>query len=295
MNSVIKRCTLCPRACGADRQSRMGVCGMGTLPKLARAGVHMWEEPCISGKRGSGTVFFSGCSLRCVFCQNYPISVGGYGKEITVRRLREIFLELCQKGVHNINLVNPTHFVPAIAEALEDPLPVPVVYNSSGYERPETLKLLEGKIQIYLPDMKYSNPDAARRYSHAEDYPAAAKAAIEEMYRQTGPYRLGADGILKKGVVVRHLILPGNLRNTYGVIDWFRETFRPGEALFSLMSQYIPCGRAEEYPEINRKITSREYHKAQDYLFESGIEDGFVQSRKSAAESFVPVWDLEGV
>jgi putative pyruvate formate lyase activating enzyme len=255
----------------------------------------MWEEPCISGERGSGTVFFSGCSLRCVFCQNYPISIGGYGKEITVQRLREIFMELCEKGVHNINLVNPTHFAPAIAEALAEPLPVPVVYNSSGYERPETLRLLEGKIQIYLPDMKYSNDKTAKRYSHAEDYPGAAKRAIAEMYRQTGPYQMGEDGILKKGVVVRHLILPGNLRNTYGVIDWFRETFRPGQALFSLMSQYIPCGRAEEYPEINRKITAREYHKAQDYLFESEIEDGFVQSRKSAAESFVPVWDLEGV
>lgn len=295
IDSVIKQCNLCPRGCGADRQSRMGVCGTGTLPKLARAGVHLWEEPCISGERGSGTVFFSGCSLRCVFCQNYPISIGGYGKEITAKRLREIFLELCEKGVHNVNLVNPTHFVTAIAEALADPLPVPVVYNSSGYERPKTLKLLEGKIQIYLPDMKYSKSDAAKRYSHAEDYPDTAKRAIEEMYRQTGPYQMGTDGILQRGVVVRHLILPGNLQNTYGVIDWFRETFQPGQALFSLMSQYIPCGRAEDYPEINRKITAREYHKAQDYLFESGIEDGFVQSRKSAAETFVPVWDLEGV
>ncbi|MCI9456110.1 MAG: radical SAM protein [Oscillospiraceae bacterium] len=291
----MEHCTLCPRKCGADRRTQTGACGAGILPKLARAGVHMWEEPCISGERGSGTVFFSGCSLRCVFCQNYPISIGGYGKEITVQRLREIFMELCEKGVHNINLVNPTHFAPAIAEALAEPLPVPVVYNSSGYERPETLRLLEGKIQIYLPDMKYSNDKTAKRYSHAEDYPGAAKRAIAEMYRQTGPYQMGEDGILKKGVVVRHLILPGNLRNTYGVIDWFRETFRPGQALFSLMSQYIPCGRAEEYPEINRKITAREYHKAQDYLFESEIEDGFVQSRKSAAESFVPVWDLEGV
>lgn len=292
---MVEQCILCPRKCGADRRDRMGVCGAGTLPKVARAGVHMWEEPCISGERGSGTVFFSGCSLRCVFCQNFPISIGGYGKEITAQRMQEIFLELCEKGVHNINLVNPTHFVPAIARALEVPLPVPVVYNSSGYENVETLKMLEGKIQIYLPDMKYSDSAAAKRYSHAGDYPAAAKKAIEEMFRQTGPYRMGEDGILQSGVIVRHLILPGNLRNTYGVIDWFQKTFQPGEALFSLMSQYIPSGQAAEYPEINRKITAREYRKAQEYLFESGIEDGFVQSRKSAEESFVPDWDLAGV
>ncbi len=291
----MNQCVICPRECGADREIRTGVCGMRTFPKIARAAPHMWEEPCISGKKGSGAVFFSGCSLRCVYCQNSPISTGEYGKEVTVQRLREIFLELCSKGVHNINLVNPTHFVLPIAEALERPLPVPVVYNSSGYEKVETLKMLEGKVQIYLPDMKYSDSEAAKRYSRAGDYPAAAKKAIEEMFRQTGPYRMGEDGILHSGVIVRHLILPGNLRNTYGVIDWFQETFRPGEALFSLMSQYIPSGQAAEYPEINRKITAREYRKAQDYLFESGIEDGFVQSRKSAVESFVPVWDLSGV
>lgn len=290
--SRMVQCKICPRECGADRKGRMGVCGTGTLPKIARAGVHMWEEPCISGEKGSGTVFFSGCSLRCVYCQNYPISIGGYGKEITVQRLREIFLELCGRGVHNINLVNPTHFVPAIAEALEQSLPVPVVYNSSGYEKLETLKILEGKIQIYLPDMKYSDEAAAKRYSKAEDYAAAAKQAIGEMFRQTGPYQMGEDGMLQSGVVVRHLILPGNLKNTYGVIDWFAETFQPGQVLFSLMSQYIPSGRAEDFPEINRKITAREYRKAQDYLFESGIEDGFVQSRKSAEEIFVPTWDF---
>lgn len=173
--SRMVQCKICPRECGADRKDRMGVCGTGTLPKIARAGVHMWEEPCISGEKGSGTVFFSGCSLRCVYCQNYPISIGGYGKEITVQRLKEIFLELCGRGVHNINLVNPTHFVPAIAEALEQALPVPVVYNSSGYEKLETLKILEGKIQIYLPDMKYSDEAAAKRYSKAEDYAAAVR------------------------------------------------------------------------------------------------------------------------
>jgi len=273
----------------------MGVCGTGTLLKAARAGVHMWEEPCISGEKGSGTVFFSGCSLKCAYCQNYQISIEGYGKEITVQRLREIFLELCGKGVHNINLVNPTHFAPAIAKALEQPLPVPVVYNSSGYEKIETLKMLEGKIQIYLPDLKYSDCAAAERYSKARNYPSVAQNAIREMFRQTGPFQMGADGLLKSGVIVRHLILPGNLRNTYGVIDWVAETFQPGQVLFSLMSQYIPCGKAEDFPEINRKITAREYRKVQDYLFQSGIEDGFVQSRKSAEESFVPTWDLEGV
>jgi len=256
----------------------------------------MWEEPCISGTNGSGTVFFSGCSLRCVFCQNYQISWEQFGAEITVERLREIFEELIEKGVHNINLVNPTHFALPIAQALEKPLSVPVVYNSSGYENVETLKMLEGKIQIYLPDMKYSNNEIAMRYSSAPDYFETAQAAIAEMFRQVGPYRMSEDGeLMEQGLIVRHLILPSHLKNTYGVIDWFAETFKPGDAMFSLMSQYFPSGRAADFPKINRRITPRERHKAEDYLFASGIEDGFLQSRKSASESFVPVFDLEGV
>lgn len=269
---------------------------MRTNPVVARAGVHLWEEPCISGSRGSGTVFFSGCSLRCVFCQNYQISWEKFGAEISVQRLRDIFLELADRGVHNINLVNPTHFALPIAQALEQPLPIPVVYNSSGYEKVETLRMLEGKIQIYLPDMKYSDNEAAMRYSSAPDYFETAKAAIAEMFRQVGPYRMDPSGeLMEQGLIVRHLILPSHLRNTYGVIDWFAETFGPGDAMLSLMSQYIPSGRAADFPRINRPITAREYHKAEDYLFASGIEDGFLQSRKAASESFVPVFDLEGV
>ena len=289
-------CNLCPRRCGKDRENETGVCGMRTNPVVARAGIHMWEEPCISGTNGSGTVFFSGCSLRCVFCQNYEISWEQFGAEITVERLRDIFEELIEKGVHNINLVNPTHFALPIAQALEKPLSVPVVYNSSGYENVETLKMLEGKIQIYLPDMKYSNNEIAMRYSSAPDYFETAQAAIAEMFRQVGPYRMNEDGeMIEQGLIVRHLILPSHLKNTYGVIDWFAETFQPGDAMFSLMSQYFPSGRAADFPKINRRITPRERHKAEDYLFASGIEDGFLQSRKSASESFVPVFDLEGV
>lgn len=292
----MEKCYLCPRGCGVDREKETGVCGMHAAPVVARAGVHLWEEPCISGERGSGTVFFSGCSLRCVFCQNDSISWQRYGAVITVQRLRDIFWELIEKGVHNINLVTPTHFAAAIAEALEQPLPVPVVYNSSGYESVETLKMLEGKIQIYLPDMKYSDNEAAKIYSGAPDYFETAQKAIDEMFRQVGRYRMNEDGtLMERGLIVRHLILPSHLRNTYGVIDWFARQFSPGDAMLSLMSQYIPSGHASQFPKINRTITAREYHKAQEYLFASGIEDGFLQSRKAASDRFVPVFDLEGV
>ncbi len=300
------RCAVCPRRCGAPRehgpgtasaeQGRpLGVCGMGENPVVARAGVHLWEEPPISGTRGSGTVFFSGCPLGCVFCQNNAISHGRFGKEITVRRLREIYLELAAQGVHNINLVNPTHFTKAIAQSLEEPLPIPVVYNSGGYDRVESLRLLKGKVQVYLPDMKYVLPEASARYSKAADYFKAASAAILEMYRQTGDYALDENGLLTRGVLIRHLILPGNIRNTLAVIDWVRNTFPRGSVLFSLMSQYTPCGDLSAYPEINRRITKREYEKVQDYLFESGIEDGFLQQRTSAGREFIPPFDLSGV
>lgn len=264
-------------------------------PVVARAGVHLWEEPPISGTKGSGTVFFSGCSLGCVFCQNHAISHENYGKEISVARLREIYFELIAQGVHNINLVNPTHFTKAIAESLATPLTVPVVYNSSGYERVESLRLLEGKIQVYLPDMKYIDSAVSERYSHTPDYFEYASKAIEEMYRQTGDYVLDDNGLLKSGVLIRHLILPGNTRNTLAVIDWVNATFPPGSVLFSLMSQYTPCGELGGYPEINRRITQREYEKVQNYLFESGIEDGFLQERCAAKKDYIPSFDLSGV
>jgi putative pyruvate formate lyase activating enzyme len=285
-------CTVCPRMCRKPRPG--GFCRMGELPRVARAALHHWEEPCISGTRGSGAVFFSGCSLRCVFCQNETISRGGFGKEISVERLREIFEELIAQGAHNINLVNPTHFAPAIARALEKPLPVPVIYNCGGYERVETLRMLEGKIQIYLPDLKYLQQEPAARYSGAADYPEVAQAAIAEMIRQTGPYRLDEDGMLIGGTLIRHLILPRHLENTRRVIDWVA-ALPKGTVLFSLMSQYTPCGDLSRTPEIDRRLTRREEQAAQAYLFASGIEDGFVQERESAQKEYVPPFDLTGV
>jgi putative pyruvate formate lyase activating enzyme len=289
------KCYLCPRLCGADRKTEKGACGMGEAPVAARAALHRWEEPCISGERGSGAVFFSGCPLKCVFCQNTEISRGGFGKEITVPRLREIYEELIAAGAHNINLVSPTHFVPAVLRSLKEPLPVPVVYNSSGYERVETLRMLEGRVQIWLPDCKYSDEMLARRCSAAPGYFDIARAAILEMFRQTGPYRMGEDGLLQSGVVIRHLVLPGQLENSRGVIDWVAETFRPGEVLFSLMSQYIPCGGAADIPGLGRPLSAEEQEEIEEYLFESGIEDGFVQERSAADKSYIPSFDLTGV
>ncbi len=292
---IALKCYICPRKCGAARDVKPGACGMGTLPRVARAAAHMWEEPCISGERGSGAVFFSGCSLKCVYCQNKAISAGGFGRDITAAHLREIFLRLADSGVHNINLVNPTHFAPAIAEAIGPGLPVPVVWNSGGYDSVETLKTLEGKIDIYLPDMKYSNPALGAKYSSVPDYPETARAAIGEMFRQTGPYEEDADGILRRGVVVRHLILPGSLENTFGVIDWFARTFRPGDALFSLMSQYTPMPGLEKFPELQRRLTREEYGMAIARLEASGIEDGFYQELSSADSEYIPDFDLTGV
>jgi len=290
-------CNICPRKCGAVREdaSGAGFCRMGALPTLALSSVHMWEEPCISGTRGSGTVFFSGCSLRCIFCQNSKISAGGFGKPVSVERLHEIFLSLIEKGVHNINLVNPTHFSHTVSEALGEKLPVPVVWNSGGYDSTETLRTLKGKVQIYLPDMKYMDSGLAAKYSAAPDYPEAAEKAILEMYRQTGPYALDGDGILQKGVVIRHLVLPGNLENTRRVIDWVAENFAPGEVLFSLMSQYTPSGNTRNFPELSHGLTEDEHEAAINFLMSSGIEDGFFQDRGSASESFIPEFNLTGI
>lgn len=255
---------------------------------VAYAGLHRWEEPCISGENGSGTVFFGGCGLRCRFCQNSAISRGSSGQKMDSAALRAVFFDLIDKGAHNINLVTPTHFAPAVARALEGGLPVPAVCNCGGYERVPTLRALEGKIQIYLPDMKYSLPETAKKYALAPDYPQIAKAAISEMFRQTGKYEIDARGLLKKGVLIRHLVLPGNLENTFGVIGWVRETFAPGEVLFSLMSQYTPIRDDPDCPELNRRLTRAEYRAVQDYLFARGIEDGFVQALSSAKKGYIP-------
>jgi len=290
-------CSVCPRNCKAARSesSGSGVCGMGFSPVVARAMLHMWEEPCISGTKGSGTVFFSGCSLNCVYCQNCEISLGRYGKLVTARRLREIYHELIGRGAHNINLVNPTHFAGAVLQSLEGGLSVPVVWNSGGYDAGETLRLLGGKVQVYLPDIKYALCEPAARYSRAPDYPETARRAVLEMFRQTGPYVLDEDGLLKSGVLIRHLILPGNLENTYRVIDWVSETFAPGDVLFSLMSQYTPCGDLSAFPELRRRLTREEYEAAAARLESSGIEDGFFQELSSAAEEYIPEFDLGGV
>lgn len=296
MDNTEVLCTLCPRRCRKLRTptAGAGVCRMPTLPVLAKAALHHWEEPYLSGTRGAGTVFFSGCSLGCVFCQNHAISQEDFGRPVSPARLREIFMDLIAAGAHNIDLVNPTHFTPAILEALSDPLPVPVVWNSGGYESVETLQMLEGKVDIYLPDFKYPDQEGAARYAAAGDYPAAAKAAIVEMVRQTGPYRLDEDGLLKKGVLLRHLILPGRVKQAKEVMDWAAETFPPQTLLFSLMSQYVPLGRAAAFPELNRPLRASEHRAAVGYFASLGLE-GCTQDRSAATETYVPDFDLQGV
>ena len=288
-------CNLCPRQCGALRTQTQGNgrCRMPDAPVVARAALHLWEEPPISGTQGSGTVFFSGCSLGCVFCQNEQISHRDFGKPVTVDRLREIFGALIAQGAHNINLVNPTHYAHVVAQALEQPLPVPVVWNSGGYDRVETLRALEGKVDIYLPDYKYRTADYAARYADAADYPQAAEAAIVEMVRQTGLYCY-ENGLLKRGVIIRHLLLPGKLAEAKRVMDWVAETFQPGQVLFSLMSQYIPWGRAAEYPELNRRLRASEIRAAEGYMADLGLE-GFTQGAEAARADYIPPFDLTGV
>ena len=287
-------CTLCPRRCGGDRTKATGRCRMPEAPVVARAALHHWEEPPLSGTRGAGTVFFSGCSLGCVFCQNDSISQQDFGREITVARLREIFRELIAAGAHNIDLVNPTHYAHVVATALEEPLPVPVVWNSGGYDRVETLRALEGKIQIYLPDFKYPDAQGAKDYAGAADYPDIAKAAIGEMVRQTGPYQLDEDGILQKGVILRHLLLPGRLAQAKEVMDWAAAAFPPHTILFSLMSQYTPWGKAAEFPPLDRRLRKSEIRAAIAYL-ENLPLDGFSQGVEAARAEYIPAFDLTGV
>ncbi len=289
-------CTLCPRACGASRTETQGsgFCQMPALPVVARAAPHLWEEPCISGERGSGAVFFSGCTLRCGFCQNAEISQRGVGQIISISHLKEIFAALICEGVHNINLVTPSHFTHAILSALETPLSVPVVWNSNGYETVTTLRSLEGAIQIYLPDLKYMDDSLASRISCAPHYTETAKAAILEMVRQVGPYRLSEDGLLKRGVIIRHLMLPGQLPNTKKVIDWVAKTFPPKTVLFSLMSQYTPMGESAQMG-LGRTITKGEYRAATEYLFACGIQDGYIQELEAARSSYIPSFDGTGV
>lgn len=296
MNSLTySPCMLCPRKCGVDRAAgQRGFCGMPAHPVAARAAGHYWEEPVISGEYGSGAVFFSGCTLRCQFCQNYEISTRKHGFPVDSRRLREIFEKLIAEGHHNINLVTPTHFLPDILPALEPRLPVPVVYNCGGYERVETLRALEGKVDVWLPDMKYSDPRLAKALSAAPDYVETAKAAILEMYRQTGPCVI-EKGLLKQGVLIRHLILPGQIDNSVGVLEWIADSFPKGAVLVSLMSQYIPMGPAARIPPFDRRITPEEYDTVLSWLYLLGLDDGFIQGPEAASLEYVPEFNGEGI
>lgn len=288
-------CELCPRLCGALRKEDKGSgrCRMPELPTVARAGLHMWEEPPISGTRGSGTVFFSGCSLSCVFCQNEQISHRDFGKTVTVDALREICQNLVEQGAHNLNFVNPTHYAHVLEQLLQTPFSVPAVYNTGGYDRVQTLRGLSGKMDIYLPDLKYLQSAPALRYSGAEDYPAVATRAIEEMVKQVGPCVL-EEGLLRRGVIVRHLILPGQLAAAKDVMDWVHQSFGTNTVLFSLMSQYTPWGDLGPYPELSRTLRNSEIRAARDYMQNLGLE-GFFQDGQSARKDYTPKFDLTGL
>ena len=290
-------CTLCPRLCRVPRSRRAGFCGASGDLRAARAGLHLWEEPCISGTRGSGAVFLSGCPLRCCFCQNHDISLENKGKNITVRRLSEIFLELEDQGAHTLNLVSPTPYIPQIREALsltKEKRSLPVVYNTGGYERVESLKLLEGLVDVYLPDLKFKNQELSKRYAGAEDYFDTAAKAILEMFRQTGPAVFNDEGIMLRGVLIRHLVLPGAYRDSFDVLGWIKENFAPESIRISLMSQYTPGYRSQPFPELNRRLTSFEYNKAAEYALSLGL-NGYVQEKSSAEKSYTPSFQMEGL
>ena len=296
------KCDLCPRKCLVDRKKgEKGICGQTENLKVARAALHFWEEPCISGDAGSGAVFFSGCPLHCVFCQNENIAKGTVGKEISLERLVDIFLELQEKRANNINLVTPGHFVPQIVKALDqarrEGLTLPVVYNTSSYETVDTIKMLEGYVDIYLPDFKYMSPVLSKKYSHAPDYAEVAKAAIAEMVRQTGKAVFvngDEDNLILKGTIVRHLMLPGCMEDSMQILKYLHETY--GDTIYiSIMNQFTPLSNLEKYPELNRRITDEEYETLVDYAIEIGIENGFIHEGDTAEESFIPAFDCEGV
>ena len=290
-------CSLCPRKCGAVRNEVHGEvwCRMPSLPVCALAALHRWEEPCLSGKTGAGTVFFSGCTLGCVFCQNRPISREKFGRTTTADELYAAFERLAEQGAACIELVTPSHFSQVLARVLERPVPggLPVVWNSGGYERVETLRALDGKVDVYLPDLKYVTPALAHRYSGAADYPDAARAAILEMYRQRGPVRL-ENGLLKSGVLIRHLVLPGQIAEAKRVMDWVAATFPPGAVLFSLLAQYTPVGKLDGFPELRRPLRPSELRAAREYMENLGLA-GYVQELGSVGTEFIPAFDLTGL
>lgn len=260
-------CTLCPRCCGVDRSLFTGRCGVSDSVKLARAALHFWEEPCVSGEQGSGTIFFSGCPLGCVFCQNHTISAGHFGKEVSIERLAQIFLELQQQGANNINLVTAGHFVPQVIDALDrvrHQLHIPVVYNSSGYETVQTLRMLAGYVDVYLPDLKFYSPERSARYCSAPDYFAVASTAVQEMFDQTGPVQLDSRGIIQKGTIVRHMVMPDGVEDSMDILSWIAEHLPLDDILVSVMSQYTPFYKSTDYPEINRRLLPQEYERVLD-------------------------------
>lgn len=290
-------CYLCPRKCGIDRSKHVGYCGAGSEIRVARASLHMWEEPPISGSRGSGTIFFSGCSMKCCFCQNYRISAENFGKEISTDDLCRIIVGLQTQGAHNINLVTPTHYADKIAatlRSLKGVLKIPVIYNSSGYELTKTIGMLDGLIDIYMPDLKYFSPKLSEKYSHAKDYFTFALNAISEMYKQVGNPVFDGAGILKKGLVIRHMVLPGAHKDSIALLDRLAGLFRPGNIILSLMCQYTPYYRSSEFKEIDRPITSYEYKKVTEYASLLGF-DGFCQTREAATKQYIPDFDLSGI
>lgn len=290
MGDILERCTLCPRRCGVNRYEKAGFCGEKSAVRIARASLHHWEEPCISGSNGSGTVFFSGCVLKCCFCQNYEISAEGKGFAVTERELADIFIMLQDKGAHNINLVNPTHFVPQILKALEltdGELKIPVVYNSGGYENPETLELLRGRVGIFLPDLKYYDSGLSKKFSNAADYFEKTSAAIKKMLEIAGKPMYDKNGIMQRGVIVRHLVLPNCRRDSAKLIEWLSSVFEKDEILVSVMSQFTPVYKSFDFKELSRRTSTFEYNYVADLLEKSGF-DGFCQRKSSADESYIP-------
>lgn len=291
-------CNDCPRKCNVIKSNDKpsGLCGSMSVPVIARAALHFGEEPCISGTKGSGAVFFSGCNLKCVYCQNIEISQVLKGKKVDKYAFKGILQRLQDEGAHNINLVTGTHHVRFIAEALSEmDLEIPVIWNSSGYETIESLRMLKGLIDVYLPDYKYSSAELAKKYSAAPDYPEIAEAAIKEMYCQTGPISFNSNGLIEKGVIIRHLLLPGQNENCMNAIDFAADEFPSGSVCFSLMSQYVPCGKLTEYPEINRQVTDEENESMKHYLFSRHLEFGYWQEREAAICDFIPKFDGTGV
>ena len=294
---MLEGCRLCPRECGVNRKVTSGY-GNGTDKiRVARAALHFWEEPCISGECGSGTVFFSGCNLKCCYCQNYDISHNGFGKDISMERLGEIFLELQEKGAANINLVTPTHYVDKIINVLDNinrDLTIPVVYNTGGYESLETVKRLSGYVDIFLHDIKYYSDDRAIRYSNATDYFNKSTSALCEMIKQVGKPVYDDRGLMKKGVIIRHLVLPGGVSDSINILEWIAHNLNGNEYVISLMSQYTPCYKSFEHKEINRRLTTYEYNRVLDRAIELGLDNGYMQERTSANKEYIPPFDLEG-